>query len=135
MSATGHLKMHQDHLAWQAEFRSWQEDLQAWQSEVAQVKASLPTLEMAIDAHAHAVVEKLALMQDAERHVGAHEEALADYEKGETAQRLIGMAGEHTEQVAKQEQLRETHQAFAHRHRELLAHWRRFTKLLIPPGT
>lgn len=134
MSATGHLKMHQDHVAWQEELRSWHEDLQAWQSEIAQVKASMPALDKAIDDHANVMVERLRMLAEAGKHIGTHEGALADYEKGETAQRLIGMAGEHTVQAARQEQERDAHQALAHRHREMLAHWRRLTKALLSSG-
>lgn len=132
MSATSHLTMHQDHVAWQEEIRSWEEDLQIWRNEMAQVKASLPALERALEEHLAALAKNSAVLEESRLHIGAHEDALVDYERGDTAQRLIGMAAEHVDQAAQQKRERKEHAALAKHHREVLAHWRRLMRELIP---
>lgn len=134
MSATSHLTMHQDHLAWHEEIRSWQEDLQTWRNEMTQVKQSLPALEKAFDDHLQTLASNAAALEKSRQHIGAHEDALVDYERGDTAQRLIGMAAEHVDQAAQQKRERKEHAALARHHREVLAHWRRLVRELIPGG-
>lgn len=128
MSATGHRVMHQDHVAWQAEIYAWQEELQAWLSEIGQVQESLPALRQALEEHEQALQCRVEQLAKSLQHVNAHEEALADYERGGTAQRLIGMAGEHTSQAGQQAADRAAHEQLKQRHRDFLSRWRRLVK-------
>ena len=57
-----------------------------------------------------------------------HEHAMAEYERGETAEELVSDATRHREFAEKYEQLRMTHEGTKQWHRSLLSQWEHLHK-------
>jgi hypothetical protein len=121
MATLTHAAMHRDHCQWLSDNDMWRCDIASWQRELRQAAADLEKIAEAFKDHERALQVHAAAIRLREQDLDAHEHALAEYERGETAAELIPLAQGHENEALKHKQQIDAHERSKLRHNKILA--------------
>jgi hypothetical protein len=113
--------MHQDHKKWVSDNDMWRCDISAWQEEYKKAAADLKEIESALKEYEKALQTHAAAIRLRQQELGAHEHALAEYERGETGGELVGLAKTHEKEAARHAQQHDAHERIKQHHHNVIA--------------
>lgn len=131
MTAQLHFEMHQEHVQWDSEIKCWRADLHAWQLECKTAWEKLRELETAIKKHEETLREHASSIRLDEERIDTHEHALAEFEAGGSGADLPAFIAKHKQEVDRQSQQRDKHEALKRHHHEFITHFEQIVKPLV----
>ncbi|MGD9715396.1 MAG: hypothetical protein AB7V46_25585 [Thermomicrobiales bacterium] len=118
-----HLVLHREHKRWMSENTMWRQDIAAWQRELKQARADLAEIEKALQTHAAAI-------RCYEQNMAEHEHALAEFERGQSGDKLLAMSASHEKEAKKHYQQRQAHERVKSYQHKLVGHCQALCKVI-----
>ena len=118
---TSHALMHREHRQWLSEDELWRGDIASWQNELKTALTDLAQVEKALREHERALEVHAAAIRCYEQDAAAHEHLLAEYEQGETGEKLIALVHAHQKGADKHAQQRAVHERIKKHHHMVIA--------------
>jgi hypothetical protein len=124
MTSQIHITMHNQHRTWEKDVRQWRDDLEAWKLELVESQRDVMRLQEAMTNHAQALESHTAGLLKEEAEWTAHEDALAEYERGGAGAELLPMVAQHQDELSQHRNSRDIHEKLKRQHYAMMAHLR-----------
>lgn len=131
--ALDHREMHAEHRYWRSDTALWNDELQLWQQELQTALADMHKLEDSLKEHQKALAAQAAEVAADSQQITIHEQALADYERGESQEELIALSKVHQKEAEKHRGHWAAQERVKKHHHQLMAHWNVLLKALTAP--
>jgi hypothetical protein len=126
--------MHHEHDLWRQEDNLWRDELAIWEKEINEVFENLPRLDLAVRQFAAKLQRHAAAIRLYEQDFSSHEASLAEFERGETPEELVGQSQGHNRECEQHEVRRRVHDELKTQHHILLSNWTPLFAALVQDG-